>query len=72
MIFFLGGTDTTSSLLCFVSYELAINKDVQKRLQEEIDEANKECNGKINYEVISKLKYLDMVVSGGYNFNLQR
>ena len=64
LVFFLAGFDTTSTLLCFVCYELATHPDVQKRLQEEIDKTMQENGGKFTYEAIHSMKYLDMVVSG--------
>lgn len=63
VIFLLAGFDTTSSLLCFACHELAINPDVQIRLQKEIDETKMQ-NKEITYDVIKNMKYLDMVVSG--------
>lgn len=66
MIFFLGGFETVSTALSFTIYELALNQDVQRRLQEEIDVMWEEQNGKITFEVISQMKYLDMVVSGRF------
>ena len=37
MIFLFAGYETTSSSLCFVAYNLALNPHIMKRLQEEID-----------------------------------
>ena len=37
-IMLIAGYETTSTALGFASYELALNPDVQKKLQEEIDE----------------------------------
>lgn len=51
--------------MCFTCYELAINPDVQKKLQDEIDEVRAE-NKKVTYDIIQKMKYLDMVISGTY------
>ncbi|KAI4464070.1 cytochrome p450 [Holotrichia oblita] len=62
MIFFFAGFDSVSTLLCFMAYELVVNPDVQKRLQEEIDDTLKECNGKLTYEALLKMKYMDMVI----------
>lgn len=64
MIFFLGGFETVSTALCFTIYELALNLEIQKRLQKEIDDVWEEEGGAISFELITKLKYLDMVVSG--------
>lgn len=41
-----------------------MNPDIQKRLVEEIDEVSQDLNGSpVTYEVLQKLKYLDMVIS---------
>lgn len=64
MIFFVGGFDTTSSLLTFFFYEVGRNKDVMKKLQKEIDTFINESGDTITYNDILKLKYLDMCVSG--------
>lgn len=45
-------------------HELALNPDIQQRLFTEIDNMKRELNGEpLTYEVIPKMKYLDMVVS---------
>ncbi|XP_076275228.1 cytochrome P450 9e2-like isoform X2 [Rhynchophorus ferrugineus] len=63
LIFFFAGFDTISTAMCFGSYELAVNKDIQDRLRDEIRTTYEENNGKITYEVLLKMKYMDMVVS---------
>ncbi|XP_072397906.1 cytochrome P450 9e2-like [Diabrotica undecimpunctata] len=65
MIFFFAGFDSVSSLMCFISYELAINPDIQERLRTEIEDTLKQYNGNVPYEAILKMRYLDMVVSEG-------
>lgn len=46
------------------TYELAKNPDVQKTLLEEIDSVASTLGGKsISYDVLHKMKFLDMVVS---------
>ncbi|XP_043500193.1 cytochrome P450 9e2-like [Polistes fuscatus] len=62
-IFFLAGFDTSSTLMCFMVYELSIHEDIQNRLREEIDEALLQANGELNYEDLSKLTYLEMVIN---------
>lgn len=64
LFFFFAGFETSSTMLCHMSNELAMNPDIQKRLQEEIDRTLKHCDGKITYEALVKMKYLDMVLSG--------
>ncbi|KAJ8916089.1 hypothetical protein NQ315_004455 [Exocentrus adspersus] len=65
MIFFFASFESVSSLMCFLSYELAVNSDVQDKLRKEIRNTLKECGGKLNYESLLKMKYMDMVVSEG-------
>lgn len=61
-LFFLAGFDTSSTLMSFASYEIMINEDVQERLYQELKDHH-ESEGKLTYESLQKLKYLDMVVS---------
>ncbi|KAJ8973688.1 hypothetical protein NQ317_013393 [Molorchus minor] len=63
LIFFFAGFETVSGILCFLSYELAISPDIQERLREEVYETLEECGGKLTYEGLTKMKYMDMVVS---------
>ncbi|KAJ8928372.1 hypothetical protein NQ314_019103 [Rhamnusium bicolor] len=63
LIFFFAGFDTVSKHLCFASYELAVNQDVQERLREEIYATLEKCGGTLTYESLLKMKYMDMVVS---------
>ena len=62
-IFYIGGFETSSSLLTFLLYEMALNPDIQDRLRDEIKSALHENNGKLTYDVLSELKYLDMVIN---------
>ncbi|RZC39629.1 cytochrome P450 9e2 [Asbolus verrucosus] len=63
VVFFLGGFDTSSSLMCFAGYELAVNPHIQTRLKEEIIQTFHKSDGKISYEHLLSMKYLDMVLS---------
>lgn len=58
-IFFLAGFDTISTALSFLSYELAVNPDIQEKLYIEISR----MKGKLTYESMHEMKYLDMVIS---------
>ncbi|RLU15592.1 hypothetical protein DMN91_012586 [Ooceraea biroi] len=64
-VFFFGGYDTTSTAMSFVAYEIATNPEVQKKLQEEIDQVVKESNGEVTYETINRLEYLNAVINEG-------
>jgi cytochrome P450 family 6 len=63
VVFFSAGNDTTSITLTFALYELALNQDMQDRLRQELKE-NCDDNGDFTYEVLQKMKYLDMVLKG--------
>ena len=61
-VFFIAGYETTASTLSYISYELALNQDIQDRLYEEIKAIQNE-KGTIHYETLTKLPYLDAVIS---------
>ncbi|KAF2885753.1 hypothetical protein ILUMI_20420, partial [Ignelater luminosus] len=63
LIFFVAGFDTVSTFMCFMAYELAVNVDIQNRLQNEIDKTLEECEGTLTYDELMKIKYMDMVIS---------
>ncbi|XP_044731302.1 uncharacterized protein LOC123294248 [Chrysoperla carnea] len=62
-IFFLAGYGNVAIIMSFAAYELAVQPELQKRLQDEIAHTLKENNGKLDYDVIKKMKYLDMVIA---------
>lgn len=62
-VFFIAGFETTSSTVTYCLYELAINPDVQEKLQEEIDEVLQKPSG-LTYDAILQMEYLHMVFSG--------
>ncbi|XP_032682945.1 cytochrome P450 9e2-like [Odontomachus brunneus] len=62
-IFFLGGFDGTSTLMCFAAHEIAVNKDIQKRLQNEIDQVLEDTNGESPYDIVNNMEYMDAVVN---------
>lgn len=65
LIFLIAGFDTTSTLLMFLAYELALNPEVQECLQEEIDSIfNADGDEGLTYEKLAKATYMDMVISG--------
>ncbi|XP_044758389.1 cytochrome P450 9e2-like [Coccinella septempunctata] len=62
LVFFFAGFSTTTSLLSFMTYELAVNPDIQKILLEEVDSFKKNKK-KLSYEDLSEFSYLHMVIS---------
>jgi hypothetical protein len=63
-IFFLAGFETSSTTLSFCLHELALNPEVQERLREEIDSTLEKYKGKMTYDGIQSMTYLDQVVDG--------
>ncbi|CAL7948657.1 unnamed protein product [Xylocopa violacea] len=67
--FFFGGFDSVSTQFCFILQTLAEHPDVQRKLQEEIEEALENGNGQISYEVVHDMKYLDAVINETMRLN---
>nr|XP_012230874.1 PREDICTED: cytochrome P450 9e2-like [Linepithema humile] len=63
VVFFFAGFDTSATLMCFIAHELAVNRDIQDRLREEVEQHLSVENDTISYESLSKMVYMDMVVS---------
>lgn len=62
-IFLVGGFDTTSNLFNFVSYELAVDTDIQERLYQEVRETQERLDGEpVTYDDIQKMQYLDAFI----------
>lgn len=61
--FLLAGYETTSTVLSYTSYLLAMNPDVQEKLQTEIDNYFEEDPEASLYEAAQKIKYLEMVIN---------
>ena len=61
-LFFIAGYETTATTLSFCSYELALHPEIQERLYSETSSAF-DANGDINYDILSKLPFLDSVIS---------
>lgn len=63
-MFFAGGFETSSSTISFCLHELAVNKDIQNRLREEIRNVREANNGEITWNCLKEMNYLDMVFQG--------
>lgn len=64
LLFFLAGFETVSTALIFTAYELMRNPKIQDELYEEVAETNGRLNGgKITYDELQRLKYMDQVIS---------
>jgi len=62
-VFYAGGFETSSTTMTFCLYELSLHQDIQDRVREEIDVVLQKHDGKLTYESIQEMEYLDKVVS---------
>lgn len=65
MIFFIGGFYTSATVVSQILFELAKNKDIQKKMHIEMDEMLKKHNNELTYECIHDMKYLSQVLEEG-------
>ncbi|XP_012253052.2 cytochrome P450 9e2-like [Athalia rosae] len=61
--FLVGGSDSPTMTMCFTAQLLALNPDVQRKLQAEIDDVRGRNGGDVSYEELNAMKYMDAVVS---------
>jgi cytochrome P450 family 6 len=64
LVFLLGGFETAATTMSFALYELAFHPDIQQSLREEILQVLSKHDGKLTYDGIQDMSYLDRVVSG--------
>ncbi|EAT32870.1 AAEL014891-PA, partial [Aedes aegypti] len=62
-VFFIAGYETSSTTMNFCLYELAKNPDIQEKLREDIEEAVASNGGRVTYDLVMGLRYLDNVVN---------
>ena len=56
--------------MSFALHELAVHPEVQDKLAKEIREQDVKNNGKLNFNAIQSMTYMDMVTSGELPFYL--
>lgn len=62
LVFFIAGFETSSTAMTFALYELASNPEIQNKAREEVFNILKNHDGKITYDAINDMKYLQQVV----------
>ena len=63
MVFLVAGYDTTGMTLSWICYELAKNEDLQRRLQEQVDEIYEAADGRTpDYHAIQGFTFLDQLI----------
>ncbi|CAG9764242.1 unnamed protein product [Ceutorhynchus assimilis] len=63
ILFFIAGFDTSSTVMTFSCYELARNPEIQERTRQEIENVLGKYDGKITYEAIQEMTYLQQVMN---------
>ncbi|XP_026681602.1 cytochrome P450 6a2 [Diaphorina citri] len=62
-VLILAGHETSSSTSTNVLHELAYNQEVQDKARREVQKVYKEGGGKVTYEDLAKMTYLEQVIS---------
>ncbi|XP_060652620.1 cytochrome P450 6a2-like isoform X2 [Drosophila nasuta] len=62
-VFYVGGFETSSSTMSYALYELSQHQDIQDKLREHINSVLQQHEGKLTYESIKAMDYLDQVIS---------
>lgn len=61
---FITAFDTAATISAFMAYELALNQQIQQKLYNEIRAVNESLDGgRLTFDALSKLKYLDQVIN---------
>lgn len=63
-VFYLAGFETSATTMTFALLEMALNQDIQDKLRTEISTVLQKNDGKLSYEAIMDMTYLNMVVYG--------
>ncbi|XP_044261525.1 probable cytochrome P450 6a23 [Tribolium madens] len=62
-VFFIAGFETSSTTMTFALYELSKNQELQEKVRTEIETVLAKYDGKITYEAIQDMKYMNQVLN---------
>ena len=62
-VFLAAGYETTSTTLSFMSHHLAVDPEIQEKVQQEIDSVWPDENQMLSYDAVHEMPYLDMVAA---------
>lgn len=63
-VFFFAGFEGSSTTIAFAFYELATNPKIQNKLRKEINDITRKHDGKLTYDGITEMTYLENVING--------
>lgn len=63
-VFFIAGFETSSTTMTFCLHELSLNQEIQEKARQNVLDALEKHDGKITYESIADMNYLEMCVNG--------
>lgn len=63
-VFLTGGSEAIANSVQFSLLELSCNPEIQIKLQQEVDQVMEQYGGKITYEGLKEMTYLDLVTQG--------
>lgn len=69
-VFFLAGFETSSTTLTFLFYELVTNLHIQEKLRREIHEVLEKHGGKITYDALMDMHYMQRCIEGKNNIQI--
>lgn len=61
---FIAGAETVRNTLSFSLYQLALNKNVQDKLREEIVKTKAKHGGQLNNDFLTDLQYINKFLEG--------
>lgn len=61
-LFYIAGSETSSSTVAYTLYELTQNEDLMRRAQEDIKSTYEKHAGELTYESIMEMKFIDLCV----------
>lgn len=63
--------DTSSTAMNFTLFQLATHQDIQEKARREIEETIEKHNGKLSYEALMEMEYLNQVFNGEIHESLE-
>lgn len=63
-LFYVAGFDTSASTISYCLFELARNQTILRKIQNEIDDTLRKHDGKLTYECIQDMSYMELCIMG--------